>query len=155
MLDRVEPEVVAPLLGEALGFQVVDRIGLTSFQVETNPDRPGESQSPLQQHEPPAEFARVLLPAQERVRDTVVGWPTWFTRAVGRGKVLFTTLGPRGCYRPRAHTDPASPYDSFPFLPVATPHPEAMAYELMPAFERAQPSTSTGTRWEAKQRPSW
>src|SRR5438477_535214 len=35
MLDLVDVEAVAPLLGEALDFQVVDRVSLTDFQVET------------------------------------------------------------------------------------------------------------------------
>ena len=45
------------------------------------------------------EFARVLLPGQERSKHTVNGWPLWFTRQVGRGKVIFTTLAPRGWYQ--------------------------------------------------------
>ncbi len=37
MLDLVEPEILAPLLGDALDFQVVDRVALTSFTVQVHP----------------------------------------------------------------------------------------------------------------------
>jgi hypothetical protein len=49
----------------------------------------------------------VLLPHNEPVRHTVAGWPAWFTRPVGRGKILFTTLAPRGWYRPQNPRDPS------------------------------------------------
>jgi hypothetical protein len=132
MLDVVEPDVVAPLLGDALDFQVVDRVGLTNFKI----DRPASGQftpGPLvQEHEQPVEFVRVLLPPQEKSQYTIDGWPIWFTRSVGRGKVVFTTLGPRGWYRPRTRKDPPSPYENYPSHPVVdsgTPL-ELMADEL-------------------------
>ncbi len=113
MLDRVHPNTVAALLGDALDFEVVDHVGLTSFQIETQsltaaPLAPGErggnnrewKPAPLSMNEEqPVEFARVLLPRQERPKHTINGWPLWFTRPVGRGKVIFTTLGPRGWYQ--------------------------------------------------------
>ena len=39
MLDRVHPDTVAALLGDALDFEVVDHVGLTSFQIETQSAR--------------------------------------------------------------------------------------------------------------------
>src|SRR5262249_28141206 len=104
MLDRVGPDVVAPLLGEALDFEVVDRVGLTTFEVLMQPAGRAPPDPP-QHHERPVEFVRVLLPPGERVRHTVEGWPAWFTRRVGRGTVVFTTLGPRGWFRPRTRGD--------------------------------------------------
>jgi hypothetical protein len=118
MLDRVDPDRLAPLLGEALDFQVVGRVGLTTTRIETHSLAPGsvgsEEVEPdpapiIQEHEQPVQFVRVLLPAHEPVRHTVDGWPAWFTREVGRGQILFTTLGPRGWYRRRKPDDPSLP----------------------------------------------
>src|SRR5262249_32198977 len=80
MLDQVEPDALAPLLGDVLDFQVVDRVSLTKFAVP--PDPPGKP------HDRAVEFVRVLLPAQEQVPYAIDGWPVWFTRRVGRGKVV-------------------------------------------------------------------
>src|SRR5262249_31459584 len=121
MLDLVDPEVIAPLLGDAFDFQVVDRVGLTNFAIQESEDaQPPEGPQARQVHERPVDFVRVLLPPQERVRHTINGWPAWFTRQVGRGKVVFTTLGPRGWHRPRRRADPRPSFDNFPTLPVET-----------------------------------
>jgi hypothetical protein len=115
MLDRVEPDVVALLLEEDLNFQVLDRTRLTSFQlVATGPrEQKGEDvpeeEEPRQQYDRSVDFVRVLLPAQERVRHTVNGWPAWFSRPVGKGRIVFTTLGPRGWYRPGNGVEPPVP----------------------------------------------
>jgi hypothetical protein len=123
MLDRVDLEAIAPLLGDALDFEVVDRVGLTHFAVAGPPGTPAVEQA----HERPVSFARVLLPAGEQAPHTVNGWPAWFTRQVGRGRVVVTTLGPRGWYRPRTRRDPPTrdehharlPVERAPFLAVA------------------------------------
>jgi hypothetical protein len=151
MLDLVEPEALAPLLGDSLDFQVVDRVSLTKFKIETTAGPVVSAQGPggkpnaeglaprqetsVQEHERPVDFVRVLLPLQERPRHTVNGWPAWFTRPVGRGKVVFTTLGPRGWFRPRARTDPRSPHESFPSPLIPTEPMEAMAAEVQPPRE--------------------
>src|SRR4029077_7440226 len=130
MLDLVEPEAIAPLLGDAFDFQVVDRVTLTSSTLVTDlaGQRQGEQQA--QQHKRPVEFVRVLLPPHETALYTVNGWPAWFTRQVGRGKVIFPTLGPRGWVRPRDPTDSPSRYERFPGLPVPSRALETLAEEL-------------------------
>jgi hypothetical protein len=160
MLDRVDPEAIAPLLGEALDFQVVDRTSLTSFAVErTVPGwqgvsrggkAPGEATNlppPERPYRPaafdrPVDFVRVLLPADEQAKYTIDGWPVWFLRHVGRGRIVFTTLGPRGLHRPRAvrdprspsrgGRDPRSPYQLYPNLPMPTPAMAMVADILQP-----------------------
>ena len=141
LLDRLEPESLSPilgaLLGEALDFTVVDRVGLTAFAVaalSAGRDAPAPPEEG-QRHDQPVDFVRVLLPPAELARHTVNGWPVWFTRPVGRGKVLFTTLGARGWYRPRTDTDPKSPYKNLPSLPVPTTTLEIAANELLPPRE--------------------
>jgi hypothetical protein len=131
MLDVVDVETLDALLGESLDFEVVDRGGLTTFDLETA-SAARSSQPETQHHDRSVNFVRVLLPPGERAEYTVNGWPASFTRQIGRGKVLFTTLGPRGWYRPRKPRDPQSPYLNFPELPLATPPLEALARELQP-----------------------
>ncbi|HEY7327926.1 MAG TPA: hypothetical protein VH592_09815 [Gemmataceae bacterium] len=131
MLDRVEPDQLAPLLGDALDFQAVDRVGLTSFRVQHDPT--GQRvllEVPLQKHERPVEFVRVLLPAHEQARYNIDGWPVWFSRQIGRGKVVFSTLGPRGWFRERTRRDSRSPFRQFPSFPVPLGHMEDLGYEL-------------------------
>jgi hypothetical protein len=133
MLDRIEPESLAPLLGDALDFQVVDRVRLASVRLEapkvgqTFPEKLDEHI-----HERPVEFVRVLLPPQERVRHTIGGWPSWFSRKIGRGEVIFTALGARGWTRARGPKDKSSPYPNYPSLPVGLPGFEWVALELHP-----------------------
>jgi hypothetical protein len=123
MLDLVDPEVLAPLLGDAIDFHLVDRVKLNTVQIELPRVGKGPQEAPVrQEHEHPVAFARVALPPGERVIHTVDGWPAWFTRRLGLGKVVFTALGARGWYRPRKLPgDRSSPYQQFPSLPV--PHP--------------------------------
>jgi hypothetical protein len=127
MLDMVELEAVAPLLGDALDFQVVDRISLTTTKIEALPGTLSAPQALVQEHERPVAFVRVMLPPQERVAHTVNGWPAWFTRRVGQGKVVFTTLGARAWHRPRTQRDFRSPYAAYPDLPFPTPPMETLA----------------------------
>jgi hypothetical protein len=110
LLDRVEPEAISPLLGDALDFQIVDRVRLTTVKmVEVHTAGPIESDQSPQQLADPVDFVRVLLPPGERVPYTVNGWPAWFVRSVGRGKVVFSTVGPQAWSRPRTQRDPALP----------------------------------------------
>lgn len=135
MLDMVDPQSIAPLLGSALDFEVVDRVTLTEIQLGTRAQNPKELPDSAQSHERPVALARVALPPGEEAAHTVNGWPAWFTRKVGRGRVVFTTLGPRGWYRPRRGSDPRSPFTNFPMLPVALPPLEALADAVYPPPE--------------------
>jgi hypothetical protein len=107
MLDRVALEAVAPLLDEAIDFDIVGRVSLTEFRLEDGAAPRGAAAAPQQQHERPVDFVRVQLPPGEAVRYTLGGWPVAFSRTVGRGTVLFTTLGPRGWYRPETAGHPS------------------------------------------------
>jgi hypothetical protein len=106
LLDKVGPEVVAPLLGDAFDFEVVDRTSLTDFRIEPTQARPRGPAAEQQAHERAVDFVRVLLPPGERAPYAVNGWPAWFSRRVGAGKVVFSTLGPRAWSQPRANSLP-------------------------------------------------
>lgn len=116
MLDQVDPDRIAPLLGEALDFQVIGRGGLNEFRVTAT----GDPVAPLQRHDRPVTLARVLLPAGEVAPYSVGAWPAWFRRRVGAGQVIFTTLGPRGWLRTRRPGEPRAPFPTFPDQPVPT-----------------------------------
>jgi hypothetical protein len=129
MLDRVGPAVPASLLGDALDFQIVDRVGLNTVRIDRNPATPDDY---VQQHERPVDLVRVAPPPEERPPHVVNGWPAWFTRRLGRGKIIFTALGPRAWHRPRAGRDRPSPFPKYLDLPVPLPQLEMIAYELRP-----------------------
>jgi hypothetical protein len=132
MLDLVDPEAVAPLLGDGYDFRLADRVSLSTATFERHPPEPQPPGWRPPQYERPVEFARVLLPRGERVLYTVNGWPAWFSREVGRGKVVFTTLGPRAWTQERTRNSPPSPYENFPLLPLSTPPLDALADEISP-----------------------
>ncbi len=151
MLDLVDPESLAPILGDALDFQLLDRVGLTRTRIDSQPIVTPPAEKPIP-HDRPVQLARVLLPPQERLRQTVDGWPTWFTRSVGRGKVLFTTLGQRGWVKPGTAT-PAKlpePQESQPLDSTELqPSPETItvrdedAERLRLVLSELQPSPET------------
>src|SRR5439155_18060790 len=129
LLDMVAPDAIAPLLGGALDFAVVDRVSLTAFAIESQTN---SAERLEQRHERPVEFVRVLLPKEEREEHTVNGWPAWFTRQVGRGKVVFTTVGPQAWFRAREGKDRPSPYTTYPGLPLPMTPLQQLADELHP-----------------------
>src|SRR5262249_58368469 len=109
----------------------------TDFTIDKQPPTGGRPErGDAQEHKRPVEFARGLLPHRERVRYTVNGCPAWFSRPVGRGKVVFSTLGARAWYRLRKDNDPPSPFANRPTLPVPREPLEDLAAELQaPAKE--------------------
>jgi hypothetical protein len=135
MLDMVAPDVLVPLLGDGLDFQIVDRVSLNRFRLETPGSDAATNLIPWQEHERPVELVRVVLPAGEPARHTVNGWPAWFTRDVGRGKIVFSTLGPRGWHRPRNTPDRPSPFENYPFLPIALPELDFLGAAVQPPRE--------------------
>jgi hypothetical protein len=117
LLDRVDPEVVAPVLGEDLRFQVVGRTSLPALRLRgAKEDRARAERRAFDQ---PVELVRVLLSGSETLLADANDWPAAFSQPLGRGRVVFTTLGARGWYRPRAAGDPRSRYEHAPDLPIA------------------------------------
>lgn len=131
-LDHVELDSVAPLLGGVVDFHVIDRVSLATFRVAPRPEQ--RFSEPEQNHDRPVGFARVLLPSGEESRYVIDGWPIWFMRNVGRGRVVFLTLGPRGWTRlPEAKEKPLFP--DFPTVPQPRAHLEQLSSLLHVASE--------------------
>ncbi|MBW3543209.1 MAG: hypothetical protein KY476_23390, partial [Planctomycetes bacterium] len=105
LLDRVSPHVVERLLGESFACGNVDRVGLTDIAFEPADRDAAAFGTPPRQFEQPVDLVRVI-PQNVRVRYRMNGWPAAFEQPFGRGRLLFTTLGPRAWYRPRTPADP-------------------------------------------------
>ncbi|HEV3238667.1 MAG TPA: hypothetical protein VGZ25_16890 [Gemmataceae bacterium] len=138
MLDKVDSQTIAPLLGEALDFEMLDRTGLTSTKIESAAEGNRNKAAVGLQHERPVDFVRVLLPSDEQPLQVLNGWPAAFTREVGRGKVLFTTVGLRAWTRPRTVGDSASPYKIYPILPMASDQLTTLLRVFVPEKEKQQ-----------------
>jgi len=96
MLDRVGLEGVEALLGNAARIEIVDRVELTSFALETPAFAEIQEQvAETWESEQPVEFVRTLVEHAD-VQSTIDGWPAAFSLPFGSGTVTFTTLGPRG-----------------------------------------------------------
>lgn len=117
-LDLIQEETVSALLGDVMKLQVVDRVSLTSVRFQAGSANVMRPEAEAREFEEPIPFVQVLAPRQP-VFYIIDGWPAAFVTQVGRGRVLFTTLGARGWTRPRLATDARSRMQEFPDLPVA------------------------------------
>ncbi|HEV3437975.1 MAG TPA: hypothetical protein VG122_11475 [Gemmata sp.] len=115
LLDRVNLAGISPLLGDEFDLQVIDRVGLTTVRLHAASSEVAEQP----QVDRPVDLVRVTLGPTDTVIHRANGWPASFTRTVGRGRILFTTLGARGWYRPRTAHEPRSRFEHFPDQPVS------------------------------------
>ncbi len=149
MLDRVDPDLLGPILGESFVPTVVDRTSLTSVKLT---DRFGSSERlAAREFDRPVPFVRIAMADRDSVIHSIDGWPASAVVRRGRGKILLTTLGPAGWYRDRnltpterprenatpgvpavATVDPPSPFPSVPDLPVGINELDAIAGEFKP-----------------------
>jgi len=128
MLDTVDFEGVERLLGEAFSCEMVDRVELNNVQIEPVMPLPTITYTPTAQFEEPVDLVRVVVSDMDVIH-TVNGWPAAFVRQVGRGHVVFTTVGAKawvkrpglraGRWDPRRSTDFA-PIEQLEELPILT-----------------------------------
>jgi len=101
MLDRTDPILLERLFGDDFDGHLVDRVELTSVRIDQAPSfkapngEPGETV----EYEQPVDMARIVVSGVQ-VWNTVDGWPAAMTTAYGEGRVLITTLGARGWFKP-------------------------------------------------------
>lgn len=93
MLDRCGPVVLQRLLGDEAVCEVVDRVAHTTIQMVSTDqqERPGSPRD----YEQSIEFVRTLVSGVQ-VAYTLEGWPAAFWKDCGEGRLLVTTLNPRG-----------------------------------------------------------
>jgi hypothetical protein len=96
MADRVSPESVQKLIGDAMCYGVVDEVELNDFQIRVRAVH-SSSQDDFtdMSFDNPIRMSRVVVDTDDVVCD-IDGWPAAFWKQVGQGEVLFTTLGARG-----------------------------------------------------------
>lgn len=104
LLDQVDPETVAAVLGDAFDGVIVGRLDLTDLQIIATTGPAAGRDEPARHFEQPVELVR-LLAADAQISHTVQGWPAALWKNVGRGKILLTTVASRGWLRPRTAED--------------------------------------------------
>lgn len=98
LLDQVDFEGVERLLGEAFSCQLVDRVELNNVLIESVSPVESTEYSPPVEYEEPVDLVRVIVSDMD-VTHTVNNWPAAFVRNVGRGQVVFTTVGAKAWVR--------------------------------------------------------
>ena len=96
MADRVSPESVQKLIGDAMCYGVVDEVELNDFQIRVRAlHSSAQDDFTDMSFDNPIMMSRVIVDTEDVVCD-IDGWPAAFWKQVGQGEVLFTTLGARG-----------------------------------------------------------
>ena len=94
-LDRVAPETVSLLLGNAVDLQIIDRVPLDRYTLVSRDPTSGAAVEELCEYEEPVDLVRVVTSASD-VPSHINGWPAAVRVPFGEGEVLLTTLAPRG-----------------------------------------------------------
>ena len=96
MADRISPEAVQKLIGDAMCYSVVDEVELNDFQIRVRAQHSSaQDEFTDMSFDNPIRMSRVIVDTEDIVCD-IDGWPAAFWKQVGHGEVLFTTLGARG-----------------------------------------------------------
>ncbi len=96
MADKVSPRSVQALLGDSANFEVLDRVQLNNFTIETlDPFFRTVSLDEAWASETPVDFLRVMTDAAD-VHSQIDGWPSAFWIPSGKGEIIVTTLGHEG-----------------------------------------------------------
>ena len=96
MVDQMTPESVQKLIGDAACYSIIDKVELNEYQIRVRALHSSSSDGFTEMSfENPIPFARVVVDTNDVVCD-IEGWPVAFWKQVGKGEVLFTTLGARG-----------------------------------------------------------
>jgi hypothetical protein len=94
-LDRVSRSTVTALLGDAMGYEIIDRTELNRFTISDISRFPEPATEELWDSEVAVEFLRVATDSAD-VHCQINGWPAAFWKQIGNGEVLFTTMAPEG-----------------------------------------------------------
>lgn len=98
MLDQVSPTTASQIAGNLFSIDAIDHVTLTELAINSEIRRaPGEPD--LIRMERPVDFLRVLTDGV-KVTHRLDGWPAAFSRQVGAGRIVCTTVGIEGWYVP-------------------------------------------------------
>jgi len=98
-LDAVAPETVEAILGHDSGIEVVDRVEIDRFTVQTRDRENDMERTDEIDLEVPVDMVRVVT-SHADVPSRVEGWPAAIWVPCGQGDVLITTIGPRALVQP-------------------------------------------------------
>lgn len=98
MLDQTGPATTRQFTQDLFSLDVIDHVTLTEFEISSIRRRVPFSE--VKSTEKPVDFLRVLTEGVE-VSHEVNGWPAAFSRPMGSGRIVCTTLGIEGWYIPR------------------------------------------------------
>ncbi|NLF71604.1 MAG: hypothetical protein GX575_21440 [Candidatus Anammoximicrobium sp.] len=132
MLDRVDFAGVERLLGETFTCHLVNRVALDQAVIQSVVAPPLAAPAASESYEQPLDFVRVIVTGME-VTHTVQGWPAAFWRDVGRGRVVFTTVGGRAWIR--AATAPRPPRETN----RTAAYEPTREFDELPLFQERQP----------------
>ena len=118
MLDLVDFDGIERLLGQTFSCETVDRVELNEVHIQPVAPAQTVEYAPAVQYEEPIDFVRVVV-SDVDVTHRVNGWPAAFVRNVGRGQVVFTTVGAKAWIkRSERDADRWDPLRSTDFVPV-------------------------------------
>ncbi len=117
-VDRVSESTISSLLGETNLVQEVERTQYNNIIFEAGLANTEKITELMHSHEKPINFVKVITDPKN-VLYTVNGWPAAFMKNIGKGSILFTTLGPRGWTRKLKKNEP-SPNGKNSELPIPT-----------------------------------
>ncbi|MCC6492714.1 MAG: hypothetical protein IT424_06815 [Pirellulales bacterium] len=92
MLDQTPAAWVAPLVGDDFGITSVDRVRVAGGIVKDVRDVPRKADGPRRRFSEPIDLARIIAD-DISVDFEIDGWPAALRQRVGRGSILYTTLG--------------------------------------------------------------
>jgi len=98
LVDQVSPATLSQLAGDAFSVETVDRLTLSEFGIVSE-DRVISTPPETRNLERPADFVRVVADGVT-VTHSVDGWPAAFSRQIGQGRIVCTTLAMEGWYVP-------------------------------------------------------
>ena len=105
MLDQVESNTVAAVLGDSFATAIVDRVRLTHLEMSNLRMDPRQRTVETLDFEQPVDHVRVV-PVGVTITGMVNGWPSDFWQPMGAGRVFFTTLSTAAWMRPTRGSDP-------------------------------------------------
>ncbi|MBA3485010.1 MAG: hypothetical protein H0T51_24705 [Pirellulales bacterium] len=93
MLDRVSTRSLPALMGDEFGITIVGRTSMAEIEINDIRDVPRKSHGVKRSFSRPLELVQVVTDAENDVAFQIERWPAAFWQKVGRGRVLFTTVG--------------------------------------------------------------
>lgn len=102
MMDEADLEWVQSVVGDAISFEPADTTTLEQvrWRYVASSSVPDE----VRDYEDPVDFHRYLV-SGGRTEWTIDGWPATVTLEMGRGRILFSFVGPRALVRPAHQAD--------------------------------------------------